>query len=193
VTAIEPNREMRRAAAPHRLVRWRSGTAERTGLPEASVDLVLSAQAFHWFRPRAALAEFHRVLRPGGRLALLWNQRDDRDPFTAALGSLVRAAARNHPAYRRSTTPAALLRSPLFRAVRRLEFPHCQVLDLKGLIGRTRSVSYLPRTGRRSDALEDGLRALAARSADRSGRVRLVYRTILFLARSAPARRARRR
>jgi len=193
VTAIEPNREMRRAASPHPLIGWRRGTAERTGLPDASVDLVLSAQAFHWFRPRAALAEFHRVLRSNGRLALLWNNRDDRDPFTAAFGRLVRAAARNHPASRRSQTPHALLRSPLFRRLRRLEFPHHQLLDLSSLIGRTRSVSYLPRAGRRTSALEEALRPLVARFADGTGKVRLVFRTTLFLARRAPLSRSRAR
>src|SRR5262245_47354984 len=71
--AVEPGEEMRRAASSHPRVQWTGGTAEATGLQSASVDLVLCAQSFHWFRPFPALTEFTRILRPGGRLALMWN------------------------------------------------------------------------------------------------------------------------
>jgi len=87
VWAVEPNAEMRAAAAPHPLVTWHDGTAEATGLDRASVDLVLCAQAFHWFRPPEAVAEFARILRPGGRLAIVWNRRDRSDPLTWATSS----------------------------------------------------------------------------------------------------------
>src|SRR5690606_36647496 len=70
VVAVEPNAAMRAAAAPHPRVTWREGTADDTGLPDGAVDLVLVAQAFHWFDPPGALREFHRILRPGGRLAI---------------------------------------------------------------------------------------------------------------------------
>ncbi len=83
VLAIEPNDAMRAAAEDHPRVEWQRGTAERTGLEDSGVDLVVCAQAFHWFEPQAALQEFHRILRPGGRLALIWNKRDNSDPFTA--------------------------------------------------------------------------------------------------------------
>ncbi len=73
VIAIEPNAAMREAAEPHPLVQWREGTAERTGLGDHAVDLVVCAQAFHWFEPVAAVREFGRVLKRGGRLALMWN------------------------------------------------------------------------------------------------------------------------
>ncbi|WP_245817334.1 class I SAM-dependent methyltransferase [Hydrococcus rivularis] len=73
VFAIEPNDEMRQAASPHPLVEFRKGTAENTTLPKASVDLVASFQAFHWFDPALTLLEFRRILKPTGRLALVWN------------------------------------------------------------------------------------------------------------------------
>ena len=54
------------------------GTAEHIPLPDNAVDAVLVAQAWHWFDPERAVAEVARVLRPGGRLGLVWNVRDDR-------------------------------------------------------------------------------------------------------------------
>ena len=79
--AVEPVAEMR-AALPESVGRARR-TAEAIPLDDASVDLVTVAQAFHWFDGDAALTEIHRVLRPGGRLALLWNRRGENDPVNA--------------------------------------------------------------------------------------------------------------
>ncbi len=66
------------------------GSAEAIGLPDASIDVVTVAQAFHWFDPPKALAEIARVLRPGGGLAALWNEADERDPATKHLFTAVR-------------------------------------------------------------------------------------------------------
>ncbi len=71
VLAVEPNAAMRESAEPHEGVTFVDGTAEATGLESASVDLVICAQAFHWFRPVEALAEFRRIVKPGGRLVTL--------------------------------------------------------------------------------------------------------------------------
>src|SRR5262249_51631925 len=96
VIGIEPNDEMRRQAQAEPLEtggpmpRDLEGRAEATGLPAASADAVLAAQAFHWFEPEPALREFHRVLKPDGYAILLWNQRDESDPFTACYGAGVR-------------------------------------------------------------------------------------------------------
>ena len=58
-------------------------------LPDAYADVVTAAQAFHWFDHDVALPEIARVLRPGGRLALVWNSRDDRDPWMARLSAII--------------------------------------------------------------------------------------------------------
>jgi ubiquinone/menaquinone biosynthesis C-methylase UbiE len=97
VIAVEPVAEMR-AALPSS-VRAVDGTAERIPLEDGAVELVTVAQAFHWFDGAAALAEIHRVLRPGGRLALIWNRRLEGDPLNQAIDELFgphRPAAPTH-------------------------------------------------------------------------------------------------
>ena len=88
VIAIEPNGEMRQAAEPHPLVEFREATAEATLLPNSCVNLVTSFQAFHWFEPTPTLKELHRILKPSGRLALVWSMWDEKDAFTEALSQL---------------------------------------------------------------------------------------------------------
>lgn len=65
------------------------GTAEQIPLPDNSVDAVLVAQAWHWFDPQRAVAEVARVLRPGGRLGLMWNARDERLGWVKDLGAII--------------------------------------------------------------------------------------------------------
>jgi len=90
VVAVEPVAEMRAqltAALPG--VSALGGTAEALPLPDASVDAVVCAQAFHWFATEAALQEIHRVLRPGGSLGLVWNVRDESVDWVARLTELI--------------------------------------------------------------------------------------------------------
>lgn len=77
-TAVEPNDDMRNngiADSQHTAVRWLAGSAETTGLPNASADWLSMASSFHWANFDTATQEFHRVLRPGGRFTALWNPR----------------------------------------------------------------------------------------------------------------------
>jgi SAM-dependent methyltransferase len=101
VFAIEPNGEMRQAAAPHALVELRAGTSEATNLPDTSIDLVTCFESFHWFNPVLTLPEFRRILKPGGRLAVVWNLRDRSDPVTLGYTQITRTGSQNHPAEKR--------------------------------------------------------------------------------------------
>jgi ubiquinone/menaquinone biosynthesis C-methylase UbiE len=86
VVAVEPGDQMRSVlerVLPD--VESLAGTAEAIPLPDASVDAVTVGQAFHWFRKSEALLEMHRVLRPGGGIALVWNVWDDEDPLLDAI------------------------------------------------------------------------------------------------------------
>ena len=70
-------------------VRLVDGTAESIPLATASADALVCAQAFHWFSTRAALAEIHRVLKPEGRLGLVWNVRDESVDWVAAITEII--------------------------------------------------------------------------------------------------------
>lgn len=184
VIAIEPNDEMR-AFAVSRGVDAREGRANGTGLASASADLVTALQAFHWFTNRDALDEFARILRPGGRLGLVWNERDAQtDPFTRE----VRAIERRYPgdapiagANFHNDELGMLLREAGFARVRVLQFPNEQRLDRIGLIGRVRSNSYAPRGGPNLEGTIRDLDALVDRFADHSGHVIMHYRTDVFI------------
>lgn len=84
VTAVEPNAEMRAEASAMANVAWLEGTFEELNLPDQSQAWVTAAQAFHWADPVRALPRIRRLLRPGGRLTVLWNnRRTDREPTVA--------------------------------------------------------------------------------------------------------------
>ena len=109
VLAIEPNAAMRGTAQPDPRIVWIDATAETTTLAEHSVDLAVAFQAWHWFDQAAVTAEVRRIARPGGRLAVAYNERSERDPFTAAYGAVVRRYATDETEQRR----ASALRSAL--------------------------------------------------------------------------------
>ena len=96
VIAVEPNAAMREALvaglAGEPGLRVADGNAEATGLEPASVDLVASAQAFHWFEPDATRREWARILRPGGLACVFWNSRlPDASPFLRDYEALLHA------------------------------------------------------------------------------------------------------
>ena len=118
VTAVEPSGGMREQlgrAVPG--VRALAGTAERIPLPDASVDAVLVAQAWHWVDPVAAVPEVARVLAPGGWLGLLWNIRDERADWVAELGAAMRRDEGPHSGS--NTVSSAPLVGPPFGPVER--------------------------------------------------------------------------
>ena len=177
VIAVEPNAVMRLAAAPHPRVTWREGAAEASGLEAASVDLVLCAQAFHWFRGPQALAEFHRILKPRGRLVLMWNRRDRDDPLTRAYIEAIHEVNGESEVERMAPDLSALPRSGLFTVPRPARFPHAQRLDREGLIGRATSASYVPKEGERFERLKRRLEETFERHREPDGHVTLRYVT----------------
>ena len=177
VIALEPNDAMRAAATPHPCVTWRVGTGEATGLDPGSVDLVVCAQAFHWMRQREAIVELHRVLRPRGRLAIVWNSRSRTDPLTRGYIEAIRAVNGEHPAETRTFDPAVVSADGLFAPPILRTFDHAQVLDRAGLIGRAASASYVPKGGEPFDRLVELLDALYEGHRGADGLVTLRYVT----------------
>jgi SAM-dependent methyltransferase len=176
VIAVEPVAQMR-AALPAS-ARVLDGTAEAIPLDPASVDAVVVGQAFHWFDGDAALAEIHRVLRPEGLLALLWNRRSD-SPLNAALDKLLEPHRHGTPTHRGDAWRAAFSRTDLFGPLEEHEFASEQRLDAAGMEARVGSISFVA-------ALDPGERdrVLArARELVGEGTVVLPYRTEVQLCR----------
>jgi SAM-dependent methyltransferase len=100
VIAVEPVAEMRdQLAAALPGIRVLEGTAQALPLAGAAMDAVVCAQAFHWFASTEALAEIHRVLKPGGRLGLVWNVRDESVDWVAALTEIFKPYGTGTPRY----------------------------------------------------------------------------------------------
>lgn len=180
VIAIEPNAAMRQVARSHPLVEFRDGSAEDTNLADAAVGLVTCFQAFHWFNPESTLKEFSRILKPKGKLAAVWHNRDRTDEFTRQY-SLLTQQASNNDSELRYGTERHLRETSWFNPVRHLVFPAQQPLDCQGLIGRAMSTSYIPQQGEIHDRFIQDLKQLYQQYCDRHGLVYLQYRTSVYL------------
>lgn len=153
VHAVEPNREMR-AAAEHWLGQRPAfhsvpGSAQDTLLPAACVDLVVAAQAFHWFQAQAARCEFSRILKPGGWVALIWNERHlDTTPFLRGYEELLIQHATDYTQVRHENVGPQVLRSFFLDGqYQTFTVPNEQHFDFEGLKGRLLSCSYAPAEG----------------------------------------------
>jgi ubiquinone/menaquinone biosynthesis C-methylase UbiE len=177
VVAVEPGDEMRRVfrrVLPE--VELHAGGAEAIPLPDGSVDTVTVAQAFHWFDKEAALAEMHRVLRPGGGYALLWNQGDLEDALMKAIDAVVDAVRTS--VHRHEGEVEDVLASPLFSALEQRVFPHVEEIDAGVAVERVSSVSAVSAAAPelRDRALEE------VRSLVGSGTVRFPMNTTVVIA-----------
>ena len=138
VVAVEPLEAMRELI-PAGAIEVFAGTAEALPLPSGIADVVTAAQAFHWFKAADALGEMHRVLRPGGLLALLWNRRDLQDPVQREFMRIL-SRHRAHPSLEAAPR---VEESPLFTAPELRTFPHAQELDREGLVAQAESESSI--------------------------------------------------
>ncbi len=181
ILALEPLEAMRAKlleAAPG--VEIVGGTAESIDLPAGSVDAIVVAQAFHWFDAIRALSEMHRVLRPGGRVALAWNRRDESVPWVRAMGEAIHRASAGEPDTTDTAWRESLVRCALFGPWTSERFRHAQVLFRAGVLDRVASVSYVAAAApdRRAAILDEMTRILDT-DAETAGRdeVDLPYNT----------------
>jgi SAM-dependent methyltransferase len=179
VVAVEPVAEMR-ATLEETVPQAKAvaGTAEAIPLSDSSVDAVAVGQGFHWFDGEAALAEIHRVLRPGGRLGLIWNGRDANDPFMWALSEIMTPYRGDAPSYHSERWRTAFERTALFTPLEKQTFKFGHELDPEGVVARVMSVSFIAALPpeRRADVVGRVRTLLASSGATRgSDRVVLPY------------------
>jgi SAM-dependent methyltransferase len=152
VYAVEPNREMREAA--ERLLahfpNFHSidASAQATTLPDQSADFIVAAQAFHWFNTPETRAEFTRILKPGGHVVLIWNERKlDSTPFLQAFEQLLITFGTDYTKVRHENVNSAALGTFFNGAYVTHTFANEQRFDFEGLKGRLLSSSYAPAEG----------------------------------------------
>jgi len=186
VYGVEPNREMREAGEnllspefPH--FQSMASTAEATGLPRACVDFVTAGQAFHWFDRGKCRVEFARILKPGGWVALMWNERvTDATPFLRDYERMLRQYAPEYEIVDHSKLDSTVLQAWFGGPFRLHTFSNMQHFDHEGLRGRLESSSYAveasdPNYGPMMQELD---RMFHAHSKD--GMVDFEYRTKLY-------------
>ena len=187
VTGVEPNAAMRAAGEAHlghfTHFTSRDGTAEATGLPDRSIDLITVAQAFHWLEPEATAAEFARILKPGGHTLLVWNVRLTDTPFLQNIDDLKKTFGKNYEAIHQSHAHEASIRAFFAPSdVQMKSFRHDQILDYAGLRGQILSSSYMPNEGASGyEAMSAALEEIFRKSQE-NGQVHMEYETRLFLA-----------
>lgn len=185
VYAVEPNDAMR-AAAENLLGEFPdfvsvSGTAEATTLAATSVDLVTAAQAFHWFDAVRAKAEFARILKPGGWVALLWNRRKvDTTPFLREIEGILRTYGTDYADGVAEFPREESIEKFFPRGFDTKIFKHEQVFDYEGLRGRMLSASYVPLAGHPNHTpMFDALRHAFDRY-NTNGTVAIEYDTVIY-------------
>jgi SAM-dependent methyltransferase len=188
VYGVEPNAAMREAAEEF-LKEFPDfvsveGTSSATTLDAGSVDHIIAAQAFHWFEPGSTGREFRRILRPGGYVALIWNERQlDTTPFLREYEDLLLKYGRDYEQVRHENISVELL-SQFFQAeFGRATFPNEQVFDFQGLRGRLLSSSYMPDEADAAyEPLMKDLRSVFDKHAE-SDRIKVLYDTNIFYSR----------
>jgi SAM-dependent methyltransferase len=201
---VEPNDGMRSAAENilGDFPNFKSiyGTSEATTLADSSVDMITAGQAFHWFKPEPTKAEFRRILKSGGWVALIWNMRQlDSTPFLRDYEAFIVENSTDYNEVRHERIAGPLPDSPARSAdhtdkakmagalvsffdngFRTASFDNVQTFDFEGLKGRLFSSSYMP-----TEESEDGhrigreLRVLFDKHSD-SGKIKVFYDTNIF-------------
>jgi ubiquinone/menaquinone biosynthesis C-methylase UbiE len=201
---VEPNDGMR-SAAERILVEFTNfksinGTSEATTLADTSVDFITAGQAFHWFRPEPTKAEFRRILKPGGWVALIWNMRQlDSTPFLREYEAFIVQNSVDYNEVRHERIAGPLPDSPAKSAepsdkvkmasallgffdngFKTASYDNVQVFDFSGLKGRLFSSSYMP-----TEETENGMRIVKELRGlfdkhSENGKIKVFYDTIIF-------------
>lgn len=187
VYAVEPNQPMRDAAVEQLSVYKNfipvDGAAEDTTLPDKSIDLIVCAQAFHWFSNNNTKMEFKRILTDNTKTALIWNNRlNDADEFSVAYDALLKNDSVDYNKVNHQNISdidfKAFFKDGVYEVKK---VPNIQVFDEGGLIGRAFSSSYVPPQG--SDKGEQFLKLLKGlfNRYNNYGKISFHYQTEIYL------------
>ncbi len=184
--AVEPNHEMREASEKllGHFPNFQSvdGTAENTTLAAQSVNWVIVGQAFHWFDNAASRREFERILKPTGRVLLMWNQRNlETEGIARDYNDLLIRYVENYKElshYRIDLSKIEAFFAP--NPVEVFEFANQQLFDFNSLVGRMLSSSYVPQSSDMTATILDELKTIFNHY-ERGGQVEFSYRTQLYV------------
>lgn len=181
--AIEPMDEMREQAAALPGVQALAGTAQSLPVPDGSLDAIVCAQAFHWFASASVLDEFARALKPGGRLGLVWNVRDESVDWVAQITRLITPFEGDAPRFYKGDWRKPFPH-PQFSPLQQASFPYEHVgPPSQVIIERFMSVSFIAAQPPAQRArIQSQLEDLIATHPDVRGRALLhfPYRTLAF-------------
>ncbi len=185
VSGVEPNAAMR-AAAEEFLSAFSNftpvdGTSDVTTLPRASVDMIVAAQAFHWFDAEKTRPEFKRILKPGGQVVLIWNERQlNTTPFLIEYEAFLLKYAYDYGNVRHENIDANEIGDFFQKEYGSATFSNQQVFDFEGLKGRMLSASYMPNeTDPNFNIVIDELRSLFAKHSE-NGKIEVFYDTNVY-------------
>ncbi len=188
VHGVEPNAAMREAAEEflNNFPQFESvdGTSEATNLPDDSVDFIIAAQAFHWFEPNKTRPEFKRILREGGYVALIWNERQlDTNDFLIGYESILKKFATDYEKVRHDHLDKKIFEDFFQTEFNQKTFQNSQTVNFDGLKGRILSSSYMPSEKDADYApMIIELQDIFAKYAE-SGKIDILYSTNIFYTR----------
>jgi len=120
-----------------------SGTAENIPAPDSSFGAVVAAQAFHWFASHRALREIHRILRPHGKLGLVWNLRDESSDWVSELSRILDVHEADIPRYKTGAWKKVFDQTPIFTPLEKRSFKYNQKGNIETVLDLVRSRSYI--------------------------------------------------
>lgn len=186
VYAVEPNAEMKNAAdkifSECENYYSHPGTAENTGLPQNSVDLIFSAQAFHWFDVDKAKSEFRRILKSeNDEVILIWNKRlTSGTEFLTKYELLLKKYSTDYNKVNHVNIERKGFKEFYGKdGYKKVVFKNVQSFDREGFMGRVFSSSYVPLEGKENEIIKNSLNKLFDEF-NINGKVEFVYSSVLY-------------
>jgi SAM-dependent methyltransferase len=185
VYGVEPNAAMREAANEYlnEFPKFKNidGTSENTTLADKSVDIIIAAQAFHWFDKVKTREEFRRILKENGFIALIWNERElDSNDFQRDYEKVLLEFGTDYELVRHEQITKAVLEKAFELEFKHADYENSQVLDFEGMRGRILSSSYMPAPEHpRFGELIEKLKSLFAEH-QKNDRIQVFYKTNIF-------------